>query len=449
MFNWIEHRICNWLINHMKNTPLILHVGPARTGTTYLWELMIARDLVNSKVRFNIPALTVKFVKKLVELAGTPVEDSKYANYPVELLMDFASVLIKESKSFQRTGFDSLSADGCEHCQLAGHPTDLCTVPQCGLVFDNEYFHDALTQWYNHLNDEHDGLSTKKMSYAYTDPLISMPFTHLKHAYPEALAEFTRYNIQFGDHGHEDEHKDLPLMVFDLLGPIWWSGQRMDRHPGPELAAWVEQQLRHYPAKDRAKAYCDIIVPELNNIMLHYIDALAEHYSEVIIVAGHRDGEEHSDSLAKLYRGPAAKNPLGAQLLDGMEISIDEHYWKQENKYSTRSANTMGMQNLEEGMHTNGIQLYSGGYMMLDTIFNSPLPDNVSLRMYDTNKLHDPVYLNKVLPEIFAADCEPLPNKVNASPEGMHMKLLGDKNNYDYLKRINTEYSNKLKRHVI
>ena len=67
----------------MKNTPLILHIGPARTGTTYLWELMIARGLVNSKVRFNIPALTLKLVKKLMELTDKPVEDSKYANLPI------------------------------------------------------------------------------------------------------------------------------------------------------------------------------------------------------------------------------------------------------------------------------------------------------------------------------------------------------------------------------
>ena len=433
MFNWIEHRICNWLINHMKGTPLILHIGPARTGTTYLWELMIARGLVNSKVRFNIPALTLKLVKKLMELTDKPVEDSKYANLPIGELSHYAGVLIKETKSFQRTGFDSLYADGCEHCQLAGHPTDFCTVPQCGIGFNKDYFHDALTQWHNHLNDEHSGLSTKRMTYAGIDPMITMPFTHLKHAYPEALAEFTRYNIQFGDHGHEDEHKDLPLMLFNHLGPVWWPARRMDTRPGRveglELTEWAEQQLSHYPAKDRAKAYCDIIVPELNNIMLQYIEALAEHYSELIIVAGHRDGEEHLGSLAKLYRPTQS---ISDKLIKELDFDIKDFH-----------------NGPEPMMHTKGIQLYSGGYIMIDTIFNSSLPDNVSLRMYDTNKLHDPVYLNKVLPEIFDADCEPLPNKVNASPEGMPVTFLGHKNNYDYFKHVNTKYSNKLKRYVI
>ena len=114
----------------VKNKKLILHLGPARTSTTYLYSVLMANDLINKTMCINIPHAQTQLYRDL-EQQVTMMDDPRLLFKAYQFGAE-----VKEDQSFTK---------------IVNHSTHGHMLSP---KLDSEKFSDLLEFWLNRLFEQ-------------------------------------------------------------------------------------------------------------------------------------------------------------------------------------------------------------------------------------------------------------------------------------------------------
>ena len=399
---------------------LMLHVGPARVGTTWLWDLIIQNKLYNSTVKLNHSQAHLDFLHN-VNTAEPQTEQQMQllAAYQFALNMSMKEDLPMYSISQQcmvpGTGPRGAVLDTKKYCEL-----EQLFRNRLSLACEHA---DTLMQWYSGLTPQHNSIVN---SYAATAAIVQafhsvMPET-TSHVCAQRAQQLGIYNaIKFGDAVHDSDWEQRDVWELRLV-PNWRrleAAHNLD--DAPRTVASNDVQLGclrfnvdQFNGTASMEDYLTNWLPAEQQYVLDQVNSLCSQYDKVIVVIGLRDPTEQYVSRLNLssrmfhhriMRNPQLSKRKPEQLEYAAQHDIRIHSLMNMHRNSITNASRDAVRYYYHNCVTQA------GYAHLQLLSDSTLTaPNCEVRTYHQNKLNQPEYVKEIFTEIIPQNCDSLNN---------------------------------------
>ena len=346
---------------------LILHLGPTRTGTTYIWRLIVENNLLD-KVKLNIPSEQIRLLHylrseldennvSLIQFEGAIKEDQTLielinecnSKHPSEKTLD-----VDRWNKFFYWWFHKI--DNISNKSAIGNQLNIITPYATSNLLDN--FKELEKQLYQQ-NFRNDTLT-------WGLPSDYKNFTN--NPAPQLLI--------------------LPNLVLCELG---W--QHVNKGVGGFQSGSLGRGQTDVSRYNGVVTVDDMIkwIPYRQTLLLDVINQLSLHYDQVVLCTVLRDPVERIQSWVSIKQSFVQHESRLADTIHGIADS------------SCNSDNVDVMHNW-----MNNIMTTYFDYPVLSSLFTNKLPDNVTVRVMQYTDLNSAEQLNRFMPEIFSQDCDQL-----------------------------------------
>jgi len=297
---------------------LILHLGPTRTSTTYLFNLLLHNNQFGVSTQMNIP-------RSQIQLLQWVLSRKLPHNHPLTGSIYMLANNIKEDPSVNRLYAHSTT----------GHPLHSQT--------ENPHIDSVIQLWLNRLNNH--TLDINPQHYSVTHNCQQhIPWLSTQLNYPHSVEPNT---LLWGD--CDDTLSDLPIVAF---APTLTNGGMFTN----------EQQytVKHHTTT----AQLIECVPHRQHKLITFVNALSRNFHSVQLLIGLRNPTERMHSW--INHLSAVLKPSEVEQLIQL---VKQHSYT--NTHSQQMRNWIDHQ----------FKLYSD-YPILSTLTQQTLPDNVQLTTY-------------------------------------------------------------------
>jgi hypothetical protein len=413
----------------------MLHLGPARTGTTWLWDLIIDNKLYNKTVKINQSQHWLDFIHNI--RSATPQTDQQ------KQLLDFSAftlnIITKEDVAMFLMFQQCLLPGG-----VRGAVLDKEKFIQNEQLYRNRLARQCelgtwenIKQWINHL-------PIQQSSLVHTAPFMSPVTEGYKWAMPEVTSHISDQRIKEHDHSvyhalraadpeldHDWEQRDLWEI---RLVPAWRRLGALEISPGSQMHA-VDDSPRTFVSEngylgllrfnvDWANGEASIDdyftnwLPAEQQQLKDQIECLCSQYDKVKVVIGLRDprarylsqmGMQSRVFHTKIIgdaRGPKYQSPPDIE----QKLEFAEH-----NDIRITSLMNHHRNNLTNALRDEIRAFYrlcanTASYSQFDKLIDDELPHNCELVAYETERLNDKQYVKGIFGEILPDDLDTLNN---------------------------------------
>ena len=305
----------------VKNKKLILHLGPVRTSTTYIYSVLLANDLINKTVCINIPHAQTQLYRDLEQQAAWI-----NSNLPLFKIFQFCAE-VKEDQSF---------------IKMVNHSTQGHFLSP---RLNSEKFSDLLEFWLNRLfeqpfNPAH-SISTQEINkwnnttngWAKRDLMNNQITHHDLNAFtqilPPNLAQ-TYSDITLRTATQQDKEAmldpDIPLLVCVPLlvtSKMLWA-RRAFGVGGYEKNSMTDQwDVSRFNGTVHQESVTQSI-PHYQQWLKQIIHALCERFEQVTVCVGQRDPAERMNSYHR-YVKRAFTDTQYAMITDSIQHNSYSH----------------------------------------------------------------------------------------------------------------------------
>ena len=345
---------------------LILHLGPTRTGTTYIWRLLTENDMLFNKVKLNIPSEQIR----LLNYARTRLQAGDPGLYQLEHG-------IKED----HTLIDLINAAN------SSHPSE----KKLNIDRWNKLFY----WWKLKLNNIRDSAYNQignKLN-VITPFSTSNPLNCFPELEKELLEQFDNNTLIWGLPEDYENFINNPspqlLMSLNLvLQDRSWAN--VQQGVGGFQRGNIGSSQFDVTRYNGTVTVDDLIewIPARQQLLLDVIEQLSLHYDELVLCIALRDPVQRIQSWISFLKTRAEFNPSIKNIITG----LDQHSCQTDNPDIMRN------------WINNIISTYLD-YPVLSSLFTNKLPDTVTVRTILHSDLNTPEKLHNFLPEFFDADC--------------------------------------------
>ena len=403
---------------------LMLHVGPPRVGTTWLWDLIINNKLYNSTVKLNHSHNQLEFLHKVN--TATPQNDQQrdllaVYQFAINMCMkeDLPMYSINQQCMVPGTGPRGAVLDRDKYIEMEQLFRNKLSISS---QFETSR---ELMQWYSKLTPQHSSIVN---SYAALAPMIQafhsvMPHT-TDHVSTERITNYENniYNaIKFGEPGVDSDWEQRDVWELRMV-PNWCrleAPHQLDDAPRTVLTSDPQMGCMRYNVDKfngtaSVEDYITNWLPAQQQYVLDCVNALSSQYDRVIVIIGLRDPTEQYVSrlnLAsrvfhhKIMRSPQAAKRRSEQLQYASVHDIRIHSLMNMHRNSISNASRDAVRYYYHNCVTQST------YAQLRRLSEPhSVPVNCEIRTYHQHLLSDSDYVNTIFAEILPDDVHHLNN---------------------------------------
>jgi len=388
---------------------LILHLGPTRTGTTYIWRLIVENNLLD-KVKLNIPSEQIR----LLHYLRSELDENNVS------LIQFEGA-IKEDQTL----IELINVCNSKH---PGEKT---------LDVDrwNKFFY-----WWYHKIDNISNINAQSAIGNQLNIITPYATSNLLDHFKELEKQLYQQNFRNDTltWGLPSDYKNftnnpapqlliLPNLVLCELG---W--QHVNKGVGGFQSGSGGRGQFDVSRYNGVVTVDDMIkwIPYRQKLLQDVITQLSLCYDQVVLCTVLRDPVERIQSWVSIKQSFVQHESRLADTIQGIADS------------SCNSDNGDVMRNW-----MNNIMTTYFDYPVLSSLFTNKLPDNVTVRVMQYTDLNSAEQLNRFMPEIFSQDCDQL-NGFNRAVFKSYYAKTAELNtrlielNYEYLELIKNNINN-------
>lgn len=357
----------------VKNKKLILHLGPARTSTTYLYSVLMANDLINKTVCINIPHAQTQLYRDL-EQQVTMMDDPQLLFKVYQFCAE-----VKEDQSFTK---------------IVNHSTHGHMLSP---KLDSEKFSDLLEFWLNRLfeqpinpshsanKDEIHRWNNTTHGWAKRD-LMNNQISHhdlseFSKLLPPQLAQtYSDISLRTATQRDKEVMMDpqIPLLV---CLPTLTTSRMLWQHKGVGVGGYVKNSMSGQwdVSRFNGTVHQDSVtqcIPQYQQWLKQIIHALCERFEQVTVCVGQRDPAERMNSYHR-YVKRAFTDTQFAMITD----SIQHHSYSHSEPEYLRSWIDSQLK-------------FHADLPIISTLFDCELPHNCELTVANHDELNTATELN-------------------------------------------------------
>ena len=317
----------------MKKHSIILHLGPCRTSTTYLFNLLLHNNQLNNTVQMNVPQCQIELLQWCLA-QNIPHDDG---------LMGSVYMLANNIK-------EDPSVNSLYSHTSTGHPL--------GPQTPDPIIHSAIDAWLNRMGKAKQVFKLVGSSVQRARPTLNNRLhadTHNSQQHIPWLAKQLNYPNQPSDHTllHGTQldklSTQLPIVAF---APTLTNGGMFTNN--------AQYSVQTTTTTEQLQAS----IPHKQQVLLWFIDALSTQFEHVELLLGLRDPSQRMSSWLKHLDN-----------LNIMPQHTDVHSYTEHNPELMRQ------------WIDSQLKLYSD-YPILSVLADANLPHNVKLTTYEHNNFN-------------------------------------------------------------
>ena len=414
---------------------LMLHLGPARTGTTWLWDLIIDNQLYNKTVKINQSQNWLDFIYKIRSTAPITSQQKQLHDFSAFTL----NIITKEDVAMFLMFQQCLLPGG-----VRGAVLDKEKFIQYEQLYRSRLARQCELGTWSEIKKYVDHLPLQQSALVHTAPFMSPVTEAYNFAWPEITSHISQERIKQHDHSTyhalraADPELDGDWEQRDLweirLVPAWRRLGALEISPGTQIHA-IDDSPRTFVSEngylgllrfnvDWANGEASIDdyltnwLPAEQQQLLDQIECLCSQYDKVKVVIGLRDPKTRYLSQLAMQsrvfhtkiigdaRGPKYQNPPDIEQKLEFAASNDIRITSLMNHHRNKISNALR----DEIRAFYRLCANTASYCQFDLLIQNTLPHNCEVVAYETDRLGDKQYVKDIFGEILPDDMDTLNN---------------------------------------
>ena len=404
---------------------LMLHVGPGRTGTTWLWDTIIKNKLYNQTVKVNHSKNFLEYVHKLLTYQTEDPQTQK--------LMQKATLAINLATKEDLPMY--IMNQFCRQGPIDQSVLDKQKYAECCELFGDRLWQSSSrsqdmtewNKWYSSHSIQQASLICSYMGLLTVMDQVGHIIPHLTDHLPDHTpyigSEMNSKHIalKMGLWENDLDWKQSDLWELRLVPN--WSRLEGAHHPDDSertvLSGNMQQGAWRFPVQRfngeaSVDHYLNTWLPSQQQFTLDCVHSLCAQYDQVVVVVGLRNVQQqqhsHNTLMSRVFHHDIMNSfvPTNTAQQQKLELAAerDIRVFSLMNQHRHRITDA----GADEIRHFYKHATNQSQYSTLEHLATHQLPSNCELRTYDFDQLADADYVSEIFAEILPSNIRELNN---------------------------------------